>query len=838
MYRTAVRNVLAHKARLLMTMLAVVLGVAFVSGTLVFTDSLAAASRAQAARSYAHVDVEVRSYADASGKDPGLDRKLFDEIARLDGVADAVGRVGGLTSVVGKDGRLLGTDNSNFGANFAPGKDGKDGLYTFTDGGGPTEAGQIALDRASAQRGGYAVGDTVRVALAGPAKTYKLSGIFTTEAGTVGDGGSLVLFDTAEAERLYSRPGIYHTMTVTAAPGVSDSELAAAIGKLLPDHADVQTGRQLAGYEAGLAAGDAAKLNTLLLVFAGVALFVSVFLIANTFTMLAAQRTRELALLRAVGASRKQVTRSVLAEAMVVGTVSSAVGLGFGVATATVLRATIGVFGPRMTHGPLVVTFTSVLAAVLVGVLVTMLAAWLPARRAAKIPPVAAMSSAHLPASDKSLLLRNCLGAVITLIGGTAVVAGAGAGGHAGAALVGFGAFLTLVGVIVLIPLLSRFAIASVRPLLRRGFGVSGRLAGQNAVRNPRRTGATASALAIGLTLVTALTVLGVTFSHVVDRMTSEVVKADYMVTTDTGGGLDASAVAALRKVEGVRAVSQEQLGSMEIGGSQQEVSGVTPADFLASMRLTVVSGSLDTLAEGRIAVADSVARSHGWRAGDTLPVTYDDYKHGRLTVGAVFESNVVLSPVVVSTDVLEPHEPDRFLQRIYVMTDGRTTEKALAGALAGHLAINVGDRQDIRHEFGGFLDIALNVLYGLLAISLVIAVLGVVNTLAMSVFERRREIGMLRAIGLDRRGVKRMIRLESVAVSLFGAVIGIGLGAFLGGAVGQVVRERIVGYSLVLPWDRFALFLLLAGLVGVLAALWPARRASRQNVLTAIGSE
>ncbi|MFD3498736.1 ABC transporter permease [Streptomyces sp. NPDC058678] len=838
MFRTALRNVLAHKARLLMTLLAVMLGVAFVSGTLVFTDSLASAYRDQAAKSYAHVDVEVRAYADSSGKNPGLSRKTFDEIARLDGVADAVGRFYGGASVADKDGGLIGSAASNLGGNFAPGKDGKDGLYVFTDGSGPTKAGQIALDNASASKGGFDVGDTVRVAVKGPAKTYKLSGIFTTEDSAVAGGGSLVLFDTPVAQRLYIRPGVYQAITVTAAPGASDSELAAAIGNLLPDYADAQTGQRLAARDASSAAGDAKMLNTMLLVFAGVALFVSVFLIANTFTMLAAQRTRELALLRAVGASRKQVTRSVLVEAMVVGAVAAAAGLGLGVATAAVLRSTIGGLGGEIPDGPLIVTSSTALVAVLVGVLVTMLAAWLPARRAAKIPPIAAIGSAHLPATTKSLVLRNSLGGIITLLGAAAAVAGAGSGGSGGAALVGLGAFLALVGVIVLIPLLSRPAIAVVRPLLRRGFGVSGQLAGQNAVRNPRRTGATASALAIGLTLVTALTVLGVTLGQSVDRMTTDIVRADYMVTADGGDGLDASTVAALRKAEGVRAVSQEQPASMQVGDSEQQVTGVTPADFEKAMHLTVVSGSLDTLAKGQIAVAEDVARAHGWKAGDALPVTWDDSKSGKLTVGAVFESNTVVSPVVVSTDLLEPHEAKTVISRIYVKTDGSTTEKALLDALAGNPAIKVGDQQDIRNQFGGFLSTVLNVMYGLLAISLVIAVLGVVNTLAMSVFERRREIGMLRAIGLDWPGVKRMIRLEAVVISLFGAAVGIGLGAFLGGAVGQAMKADIPGYALVLPWGRFALFLALAGLVGTLAAMWPARSATRLNMLTAIKSE
>ncbi|MEE1759567.1 ABC transporter permease [Streptomyces sp. SP18BB07] len=837
MFRTALRNVLAHKARLLMTVLAVMLGVAFVSGTLIFTDTLSHAYRSQAAKSYAHVDVEVRENADSSAEFPGISRKTFDGIARLDGVAEAAGRVDGVASVADRDGGLIGGGLNNAAANFSPGKDGKDGLYAFTDGHGPTGPGQVALDKATADKGGYDVGDTVPVALKGPAKTYRLSGIFTTDATSVAEGGSLVLFDTPVAQRLFLRPGVYQSVTVTADPGTSSPELAAAVRKLLPDYADARTGQELAKEKIRAVTGDTSTLNALLLAFAGVALFVSVFLIANTFTMLAAQRTRELALLRAVGASRRQVTRSVLIEAMMLGAAGAAAGLGLGAAMAAVARSTVGFGGGKIPDGPLTVTSTTVLVAAVVGVLVTMVAAWLPARRAAKIPPVAAIGSAHLPATTKSLVLRNSLGAIVTLLGAAVVVAGAGAGGSTGGQVVGLGAFLVVIGVIVLIPLLSRPVIAVIQPLLRRGFGVSGKLAGQNAVRSPRRTGATASALAIGLTLVSALTVVAATLAHSADTITTDIVKADYMISDD-GAGMDASTVAALREVEGVRAVSREESGLMTIDGSWQQVTGVTPADFPEVVHLTVVSGSLDTLTKGQIAVADDVARSNGWKAGDTLPVKYDDSKTGRVTVGAVFESNEVVSPVVVPTDVLESHEDETNILWIYIKTDGGTTEKALANALAGHPGIKIGDRQDIRAHFNGEVDTTLNVTYGLLAMSLVIAVLGVVNTLAMSVFERQREVGMLRAVGLDRRGVTRMIQLESVVISLFGAVIGIGVGSFLGWALCETTKADVPGYALALPWGRLGLFLLLAALVGLLAAMWPARSAARLNMLTAIKTE
>ncbi|WP_448316665.1 ABC transporter permease [Streptomyces sp. CO7] len=859
MFRTAVRTVLAHRIRLLMTVLAVMLGVAFVSGTLVFTDTLSHAFRSQSAKSYDDVAVAVTSYGDPDDPeaDPGVSRKTLDRIRALDGVAAAYGRVRGFAGVADRDGKLIdGAFGSPKGSNFTPGEDGRDPSYTFVQGSGPSKAGQIALDEGTARKGGYEVGDRVRVATNGPVRTFTLSGVFTTDDGEVKAGGSLVLFETAVAQKQYLEKGWFSDVTVVAAPGADDEELLDAIEPLLPESAEAGTGQELAEKQAKEIESGLGALKQVLLGFAGIALFVGVFLISNTFSMLVAQRTKELALMRAVGATRKQITRSVLVEAAVVGAIASAVGFAVGVVLALGLRSGMSAFGMTVPPGPLVVTPTPVAAALAVGVLITMLAAWLPGRRAAKIPPVAAMSSVHAVATTRSLVVRNTIGAVVTALGAAAIVWGAGIGGDDGRLRIAGGAFFALIGIIVLIPLLSRPVIALIRPLLTGPFGVSGKLAGQNAVRNPRRTGATASALTIGLTLVTGLTVLGVTVGQALDRMTTDNIKADYMVVMANGGPLDRSALTALEKADGVSAVSPQQAVSLQLGsggkdedpadgkprrGDYLSASAVTPGAVEQVLRIDVVRGDLGSLAEGRIAVAEKTATAKGWKVGTDVPVTFADREHGTLTVGAVYKDSEFLSPVVVGTDVADAHEAKPYIPQIFVTMDGgesAANEKALAHALGDNPAITMMDHQDIRDQFGGMINLLLNILYGLLAMALLIAVLGVVNTLAMSVFERQQEIGMLRAIGLDRRRVKRMVRLEAVVISLFGALIGVGLGVFLGWAIGQTIKSSIPGYELVLPWDRIALFLVAAGLVGVLASLWPARSAARLNVLDAIKTD
>ncbi|MFJ9032669.1 ABC transporter permease [Streptomyces sp. NPDC102274] len=847
MFRTALRTVLAHKARLLMTVLAVMLGVAFVSGTLVFTDTLGNAFQNQSAKSYKDVAVGVTSYdkrdsgeSSDANSDPGVSQETVGKIGALDGVASVTGRVNGFAGVADPGGKLIGDGWSNNGSNFAPGKNGKDASYTFTEGSGPAKDGEIALDKATATEGKYTVGKPVRVATNGPVKEYTLTGVFTTDDGEVNAGGSLVLFDTAVAQKLYLEPGFYSDLTITAAAGASQSTILDQVEPLLPENAVAKTGERLASDQADQIETSLSGINQMLLAFAAIALFVGVFLISNTFTMLVAQRTKELALLRAVGASRRQVKRSVLAEAAVVGAIASTIGFVLGIGLAVALRSAMNMAGAKMPAGALVISPTAVGAAFGVGVLITLLAAWLPARRAAKIPPVAAMSSVHGVATTKSLVVRNSIGGALALLGSAVILAGAAAGSD-GRLLIGAGAFLAMVGVIVLIPLLSRPVIALVRPLLLGVFGVSGKLAGLNAVRNPRRTGATASALAIGLTLVTGLTVLGVTIGQAVDKMTTDNIKADYMVTMAGGGQLDKSALTALEKAPGVSAVSPQQAASVEVKGRFHSASAVTPGDIEKVINIASVSGSMDTLAQGGIAVAEDTAKSNGWKIGDTLSVTYNDGKTGKLKVGATYKKNEFLSPVLMSTEVAAAHEARAYIPEVWVKMDGGASgahEQALVDSLGKNPAITIMDQQDIRNQFGGLINTALNIMYGLLAMALVIAILGVVNTLAMSVFERQQEIGMLRAIGLDRTKVKRMIRLEAVVISLFGAVIGVGLGSFLAWAIGETIKDQIPGYALVIPWDRVGIFLVLAGLVGILAALWPARSAAKLNMLTAIKTE
>lgn len=842
MFRTALRNVLAHKARLLMTVLAVMLGVAFVSGTLVFTDTFGNAYKNKSAKSFDHVSVAVQPEGGSSfysspddgeaKKPPRLTDALLKKTRNLPGAESAIGGVMGFTALADKDGKLVGGEWGTNGANYYPGKDGKDPRYDFTEGAAPKSAGDLALDSRTAQRTGYKVGDTVRYSTDGPVKKAKISGVFDTEDGSVLAGGSLVVFDNDTALKVLGKTE-YDEIDVKAAAGTSETALKSSVEKILPKETDALTGAQLSDDQEAMIEEQTKSMSQVLLIFAGIALFVGIFIIANTFTMLVAQRTKELALMRAVGASRRQVSRSVLIEAFLVGLVAAVTGFALGIGVAMGLETLMNSAGASLPDGPLVIAPTTIVVALIIGVVVTMLAAWLPGRRAAKIPPVAAMNSVHASPTMRGLVVRNTIGSIIVALGvvmlfmdDNYVMAG--------------GAATIMVGVIVLTPLLSRPFIAASAPLLKP-FGVTGKLSRLNAVRNPRRTASTAAALMIGLTLITAMTVVATSMSSAINKMAAGSLKADYTVSMANFQPLAPEVREKLDKLPEVEASSPLRTAYGELDGSYSKISGVDEKAFGELASLDFTSGSLAALKGDSTLVDKKTADEKNLKPGDTVPVKFDDDKTDQLKIAGVYEPNEMIDGLFTPLAVVDPHLSKITDEQVLVKMAGGTSDKAedtIVKALGDNPAIKIQDKDAISNEIAGAINLMLNMLYGLLAMAILIAVLGVINTLAMSVFERKHEIGMMRAIGLDRAKVKQMVRLEAVIISLFGAVLGIGLGLFMGWAAGGSISETVQTYSMEIPVGRIAIFLCIAALVGVLAAMWPARSAARLNPLTAIKSE
>ncbi|MEU1311361.1 ABC transporter permease [Streptomyces cinnamoneus] len=845
MFRTALRNLLAHKTRLMMTALAVLLGTAFVSGTLVFSDSVGSAYRDRMAKSLDDVAVQVTAGGPrphAEGQAAALDTRVVDTLRALPGVASVRPSVTGTPVIADRQNNATGNAWGNSGTNYVPGKDGKDSRYPLAEGRGPAAEGEIALDTKTASKIGTKVGGTVRLAVDGPVVTKKLVGIVKSDDPRVSAGGSLALFDTATAQKLFGKRGEFSEIVVAATPGTDQQKLTAKVREALPKSFEVESGKKLAENQAKGIDQETGSIRKTFLVFAGISLFVGVFIIANTFTMLIAQRSREIALLRAVGASRRQVVRSVLIEAGLLGLVASAAGFVLGLGIAAGLHPLLNSTGASLPDGPLVITPTAVLSALGTGVAVTVLAAWLPSRKAARIAPVEALAAVDQAPTTRGLVVRNCIGAVLTAAGVAIMLYVTTLRTSSGLTTAMAGSALTLAGVIVLAPLLSRPFVNLFGRLTARFSGVSGKLAKENALRNPRRTAATASALMIGLTLITGLTVAAVSANEGMNKMGQQDLKADYKVSSSSYQGLSPEIAKTLAGQPGIEAAVPLRSLGFEADGRPTLAYATDVRDVAKVTDVRTVSGSLaDVRGTDAVAVAEKFARERGLKTGSTLPMAFYDGKKASPRVAAVYRDNDVLSDVLTAPALLDPHQ-DKVRDDQVLVKAAPGQAKALPGkikaSLGGNPLIKVESQDDLRRAEAGNIDDVLYLMYGLLGMAVVIAVIGVVNTLAMSVFERTREIGMLRAIGLARREVKRMVRLESVIIAMFGAVLGVGVGVFLAWSGGHLLRSSFPQYEMVVPWGRIAVFLLLALAVGVLAAVWPARRAARLNMLESIGAQ
>ncbi|MFE2527826.1 ABC transporter permease [Streptomyces sp. NPDC059382] len=855
MLKTALRNALAHKARLLMTVLAVCLGVAFVSGTLVFADSSASAHRAAVSKSFADIAVTVTPRqpppgAASEGGDEAttvVDDVLARKLADVPGVAAVRPSVDGQATLNGSDGAPLraGRTWANLGAAHVPGADGKDSRFPLVKGHAPRNDAEIAVDDGTAAAGGFALGDTITLATDGPVLRKRLVGIVTTKEPRVTAGGTLTLFHKATAQALFASPGHYTSIDLSAAPGVGESELAERVGAVLPaDRAEATTGRAQADQQGILVATLTRGYTKLPLVFAGVSLFIGSFLIVNTFTMLVSRRGREIALLRAIGASRRQVVRSVLCEAALVGLAASVVGFLLGLGIAAVLPDLLNTGGNGLPRGPLVIGPRPILAALGVGVGVTVLAAWLPSRKAARIAPIEALRAADQPPTARASGVRGMVGVLLLALGVGLLVSLTGAkdASEENLRTAMCGCAVVVVAMIVLAPLLAGPVIRLSGRLTDR-LGIAGRLARENALRDPRRTAATASALMVGTALVAGLAVIGDSTSQALDRQAAAGLGADYVISArGSMSGIDPAAVRRVADTPGVKTAGAVTDSTLFTGGRVRQIAGVDAETVHDVMELVFVGGSLKDLGPGRLAVSASVAREQGLGTGSTLTARIGrDQRTRQYTVVGVYRDNPVAHDVLGARVEVgrDSHLPNS-VQRILVRTDARgTAPKAgadrLRTATGNSPLVKVQDRDELVHEAGGAMGDLLTLMYGLLVLGAVISALGIVNTLAVSVAERTREIGVLRAVGMDRGGVRRMIRVESVTVAGFGTVLGLAGGLFGAWAVGAVANGAMADYSMALPWGKLLLLCLVSLAIGTVAAAGPARRAAALSPLEAV---
>ncbi|MEU9378751.1 FtsX-like permease family protein [Streptomyces sp. NPDC048255] len=850
MLRTALRNLLAHKARLAMTVLTVCLGVAFVCGTLVFADSAAAGYRAAASKSFAGIAVTVTAKESPSGpaagpRDGVLTDTLVRKLAEVPGVTAVRPTADGSATLAAADGSPLrsGTAWANLAGAYVPGPDGKDSRHPLAEGHAPRNSDEVAVDAATAEAGGFNLGDPISLATNGPVMTKRLVGIVTTHDTRVTAGGTLALFDKATAQQLFAAPGQYTGIDLTAAPGTSQFDLADRVTAVLPaDRAEATTA-------SGQADQQAVYVNTLTrgyqkipTVFAGVSLFIGSFLIINTFTMLVTRRTREIALLRAIGATRRQVVRSLLTEAALLGLAASVIGFLAGLGVASALPHLLSGSGGTLPDSPLVIGARPVVAALAVGVGVTVLAAWLPSRRAARIAPIEAMRSAQQPPSSTSTRVRGLAGAVLMAAGAGLLISLTGAKDaseeNLQSAMLGCGVLIA--GLIVLAPLLAGPLIRALGTLTTR-FGIVGRLAQDNALRDPRRTAATAAALMVSTALVAGLAVIGNSTAQALDRQAAAGLSAHYLISTRTDtDAIDPAAIDRVTGTAGVEAATATADSTLFIGGRVQRITGVEPNALDTAMNLDFVSGSAKDLVPGRIAVSATIAREHGLSTGSRLDARMGASQESRhYTVVGVYQDNPIAQDVLgARTEVQGNSFLPGSAQRVFVRTQqgaAKDLGQRLRTAVGNNPLLKIQDRDQLVAEAGATVSNLLTLMYGLLAIGVVIASLGIANTLAMSVAERTREIGVLRAIGMHRKGIRRMIRLESLTVAAFGTTLGLACGLFGAWAIGSLANGAVEQYSLSLPWGTLLLVCLASLAIGAIAAAVPARRAAALNPLQAI---
>ena len=836
MLRTTLRSLLARKLRLMLSGLAVVLGVAFVSGTFVLTDTLGKVFDELFAGVNEGTSVTVRGVSaiegDAAGRPP-VDAAVLDRVRAVDGVAEATGRVSGYAELV-VDGEPVTTGGApSIGVDIQP----DSGLETLTlrAGEAPQGPGEVAIDKATADRVGIEVGDTVEVALQSGLREVTVTGTLGFGDADSFAGASLTAFDLPTAQQLVGVPGAFQEVAVAADEGVDDADLARRIDASLPDGAEAVTAEQSSAETSAEIKEGLGFFTTALLVFAGISLFVGAFLIFNTFSMLVAQRARELALLRALGASRRQVTGSVLVEALAVGLFASLVGFALGIGVAAGLRALLALLGIDLPEGDLVLAPRTFVVCLVVGIGVTAVAALLPARRSAKVAPVEAMREST-PAEERSLRRRGVLGGLLLLAGIGALVAGLGAGELP---LVGLGAAVTFLGVATLSPLVARpVASALAAPFAR--LGVPGRLGRANAVRSPRRTSATAAALMVGLALVAAVSVLGASLKASVDDVVDRSLGADFFLTSGSFQGFSPVVADRLRDALEVDGVLALRFTGALVEGREGGVVGVDPVAAEDVLELDVVDGDLAAVADGGLAVTTDVAEQLGLSVGDQVAVTWASTGRQTQALEAVYEPNEFFGDYAVSEQTVADNTTNQLLGAIgLTVDDGVSTadaRRAVDAAVADLPTVDVEDRAQFIEGQTSQVDQLLNAITVLLVLSVVIAVLGIVNTLALSVVERTRELGLLRAVGLQRRQLRRMIRVESVVIALYGALLGLLVGSAFGWALVRALREQGVA-EVALPLDRLALVVLVAALAGVLAAALPARRAARLDVLAAVAS-
>jgi putative ABC transport system permease protein len=839
MRNVTIKGLLAHKLRLALTALAIVLGVTFISGTFVLTDTLHNTFSSLFGNIYQKIDFQVRGAAQFGNgvgvvRDPIPD-SLVSTIRGIPGVGAAQGSIQGYAQFVAPDGKAIQSGGApTLGVNFDP--DSQISALHIIAGGPPQNSADLVMDAGTAQKYHYTVGEHVRVLFAGPSQMFTITGI--AQFGTANNlaGATLAAFTLPTAQTVLNSAGRVDDINVVVKPGTDKATVQRDITQALPPGVEVVTGQTIVKEQTNSVDQALSFFSTALLIFAFISLFVGAFTIFNTFSIIVGQRTKELALLRIVGASRRQVFRSVLAEAAIVGLVSSAIGIGLGVLAALGLEALLSGFGVTLPAGPLVFAPRTVIVGLVVGVGVTVVSAIGPARQAVRIAPVAALRDQQ-QGTGRSARRRAISGGALAVVGAALLAAGLS---KPAIQLVGIGAVAIFVGVAMLAPTIAR-PLSNVigRPLAKIA-GESGKLGRQNSMRSPRRTAQTASALMVGLALVSAMAVFGASASKSATSSVDNAISADLLVTTSSSGsgGFSTLVPGAVSAVPGVTASATAYSGQFEFQNSVESLTAVTTQDLASTVILRMSSGSSGSLGQGDILLDTATAKSDNLKVGDSVPVRFAETGRTTLRVGGIFQANSLIGSYMVSSALFLTHfDHPRPIAVLLRTNGGSGVENAVQNVLNPYPNVQVQTRAQFEQSQVQSVNQLLALVYALLGLAVLIALIGIVNTLMLSVFERTHEIGLLRAVGMRRGQVRAMIRSEAVILAIFGAIIGIVIGTVMGLALVSSLRQQGITETSI-PVPSLIIFLVLAGVLGLIAASWPARRAAKLDILAAIATQ
>ncbi len=846
------RGLMAHKVRLIATAVSVLLGVAFMSGTQVLTSSVSASFDKVFADVYASIDVVVRSSNKVEtpfgSQRTRISESVVPTITGVPGVEAAEGQVVGQIRVLDKQGEpLVATQGPpNFGLNWltSPSLNG----WNVVEGTAPSGATDIVLDAKTAKDGKYAVGDPVQVSVTKGVQTFTVVGVAKFGKLDTWGGAQAALFATPTIQSLVGEPSMFDWISVAGRNGESQGQLQEAIAKVIPGGTEAITGKEFTEESQDAFQKIISIFSTFLLVFALIALFVGSFIIYNTFSIIVAQRTRELALLRALGASRGQILRSIILEAFFVGLIASVIGVGLGILLAIGLNAlmqSIGFSGPNT---PIVIPPVAVVVSLLVGTIITLVSALFPARRAATVPPIAAMRDVAIDRTGASRR-RVVIGVVLLALGAFMLWYGLNGKSDSGLQIIGGGAFFVFISLTIIGPVIATpFADVLGWPL-QKVSRITGRLARENAMRNPRRTSTTASALMIGIGLVGFIAVTAQSVKASTVDAINQSVTGQYVVTTEGFGStaLPQSLAADLDAAPGVKVAAGISGTFAVIDGSSKILLATDPAAITQVITFDDVEGSFADLGIGEIAASDTLAKDKHLTIGQTIPATFLQSGPTTLTLTSIYTTKFPTQGPgwIISTDEFNAVVPpaQQTYSAIYIALQD-TSSAGVAEALPGLQKVTdtvpgakLQNLTEYKKAQTDQVNQFLQIVYVLLALALIIAIVGVVNTLLLSVYERTRELGLLRAVGMSRRQVRSTIRLESVIISLMGTLIGLVIGIIFGWALVTALADQGIT-SFAIPWTQLVVIVIIAVIAGVGAALYPARRAARLDVLRAISSE